>query len=257
MPLPQVPSFGGYQLVEPLVATQDGQVWAGRREGDGVYGAIALLAKDALVDPGAVWRLRQELAKVPAAAILPLLTLDPPQRAEDATNLRRMPNVPRGFIPAPTTGTTLPPPSAPPPRPEADRKKERKIVFLILGILGALSILCIAAYVAFIVYILGPLLQWDNQQTNVRETNSHLVDLNDAVDEWARDNSIPTGTVYTWQEISDYVPYYIQDKATSKGPIDPLGHPYTLAPVGSKVTLHPDSRAIVDDKDPDFFWDKD
>jgi hypothetical protein len=252
--MPSSPTFGGFELVEPLLANDDGELWLALNKANGATSGLALLAKDALEDPGAIWRFKQELARrgpTNDRAPMRLLTMNPPQIAEDATNLRRLHTVrPGSQIPVATSY------AAPVrrERTEADKKKERKVIWVVLSILAACLLAFCGFYAALMYYFIVPTMKWQAEHEKAQQAVTNAKEYTAAVEQWASDNSVTPGTPYTWFDISDHVPMYLREGASKSAPKDPLGHDYVFPPSGADVQIHPATKNVLDDKEPDFFW---
>lgn len=250
LPMPASPSFGGYRLLQPVFANTDGELWLAQHQATGTMTALALLAQDALADPGAIWRFRQELARRnPEYVRIDLLTMNPPQGADDATNLRRIHG---GRVGAAPVMSPYVPSVLRKVRTEEQKKKDRKTLWIVAGVVACGLLVFCAFYGAVIYFFFVPSVKWSSQHAKAQMAETNAKRLTDAVNQWASDNAVAPGTPYTWTDISDHVPTYLQETG---GPTDPLGNKYYFPPtIGRDVELHPDTKNILDKKEPDFFW---
>lgn len=238
------PVLGGYKLVQKLVDSPDGQIWAAQAVNNpGDTPAMVLLNQPAMRDPGAVWRVRQEFANL--GLRMKLLVVDPPLAAEQSVSIQHI----RAHRPANIEAR----PPRKEPTPEEARKRRRLVVGLV-SLFSFIALVIILAYCgAVIAGVYAQHKYTEDQVRNARIRRAAYV-LTHAADQWAAANSHPVGTPYTWEQIKDFAPADMRAKAVGNaGPLDELGRPYVYTATGTDVELDPASQATVDAPPPNIW----
>lgn len=223
--------MAGYRFQQQLAATPDGELWLAAHEHSGELRGVALLTRDVLADPGAPWRIGQELRHLRPEITGEMLVAGPPVPVSGVSNMLQGGPVDRA------SGYRI---------SKEKRRKEWRMIAVAIGIVLLMCVLGAVVYAGLLGAMFWPAIKNAQVDQQVQKAKGTASDLTVAANAWADAGGHPEGTPYTWQDISDYAPAYLLENATPSGPVDAKGNPYVLNPIGTDVEVNPSTIADLE-----------